>query len=245
MTDSPPEKPALEAHAEQVASLIFVADRSISIMQAAGEGAEAINATGLGDLFSSIHGALIDTAFLAIAKVFERPRPPYALWSLPALLSAIGENAERLPITDRAHGLTFLRELAPTSPISLTATDREITSALLRAMQAQLPDPSSTQLRPHDLALDALRQQRDKVIAHSEAIDHGTLLSASWQDLDNLLDLAKTHIDIIGRVFFRTVYMTDDKHYLLTDDAARAGMAMRRLLTKAGLRPPRHPSGAV
>jgi hypothetical protein len=82
------DKSPLEIHTERVASLVFVADRSIAILHAAGESADAINGAGLGDLFASIHGALVDTAFLAVAKIFERPGR-YALWSLPALLPEI------------------------------------------------------------------------------------------------------------------------------------------------------------
>lgn len=239
------QKSPLALHTERVASLVFVADRAISIVRAAGEGIDGINAANLGELFSSLHDALIDTVILAVAKIFERPTRRYPLWSLPSLLAEIETGAERLAIMDKPRAVSFLRELDPKCILDISAPDRDLTRALVAAMRGQLPDPESTEIRPQDLALDGLRQQRDKVIAHNEALDRGTLLSSSWQDVNGLLDLAKVHIGIVGWVFLNTVYMTDDRAYPLADDAARSGMAMRRLLTKAGLRAPRHPSGAV
>jgi hypothetical protein len=240
-----PAVAALEAHAEQVASLIFIADRAVSIHQATGEGADLINSRGFGDLFSALQGALIDNAILAVAKLFEWPTKKYPRWNLPALLFEIRDNAERLPIADRPHALAFLRDIGPAASVPEGATDREVTSVLVEAMLAQLPNPLAVDLRPHDLALKALREQRNKVIAHNQAIESGALLSTNWNDLNGLLHIAKHQLGTIGWTYLRIAYMLDNNDYLLTGDAARAGMAMRRLLTKAELRPPRHFTGLV
>jgi hypothetical protein len=229
--------PALALHTEQVASLIFVADRAVGVVKAAGESADAINAANLGDLFVSIHGAMLDLAVLAVAKLFERPSSRHRIWSLPALLSEIQAGAAHFEIVERSHAFAFIREHSHAAELALTLPDSELITVLAQTMQAQLPDLRSTEPRTHDLALDALRQQRDKVIAHNEAVDHGTLLSVSWQQLENLLRLAKNQVGAIGWIFLRAAYTTDDGSYVLSDDASRTGVAMRRLLTKAGLRP--------
>lgn len=233
------------SHAQHVASLIFVADRAIGVVEATGEGVDGINAANLGELFETLRDALVDTALLAVAKIFERAKPKYPLWSLPSLLTMIDECAGELPLLNRPRAIEFLHGQPLSSPTDDRSSDRVVIQALVQTMRAQLPDSASTDLRPHDLVLDALRQQRDKVIAHNEALDRGTLHSTSWHDLRELLDLARRQLGLIGWVFLNTVYMTDDGYYPLAGDATRSGMAMRRLLTKASLRAPRHWSGEV
>lgn len=236
---------SISEHAEHVASLIFVADRAISVVEAMGEGVDGINGANLGDLFGTVRDALVDSALLSVAKIFERATPRYPLWNLRSLLTEIHAKADDLNVLDRPRAIAFLDTHTPPSSIGSAAPDVAVTRALVEAMLAQLPDERATIVRPHDIALDALRQQRDKVIAHNEALDRGALLSATWQDLQALLGLAKEQLGLVGWVFLSTVYVTDDGHYVLADDAARCGMAMRRLLTKAGLRPARRPGGVV
>jgi hypothetical protein len=208
-----------------------------------GENADAINGANMGDLFGSIQHVLSDHVVLAVTKLFERPRRK--IWSFPSLLMKMEKRSDVLQICERPGTFDYLRMLGHVDGVPGDLSDSQLTRLLVGVMRAQQPTLDREALEPHDLILEALRQQRDKVIAHSEAIEEGALLTARWGEIDSLLNTAKLHLGLIGRAYLRTAYMDDSRDYLLTSDAERAGQAMRRLLTKADLRPARHFPGTI
>jgi hypothetical protein len=83
-------------------------------------------------------------------------------------------------------------------------------------------------------ALIEMKNVRDKAIAHSEAIHASRLKLPTYAKIDQLVDMAKKFVVVVGNGYLGINYEPDGK-YLYTSDAKRASRSLRRLLVKAGI----------
>jgi hypothetical protein len=220
---------------QRIAGHIFLADRALSILRAIGEASPRLNAEHFGDVFHSIQGALSDQVILSLAKLFEPPHRTYPILSLPTLVIAIEVNTTSLQIQDRTRTIGFLLAANPDGKWSHSTPDQDLTTALVAIMRDQQPNVHKKILAAHDKVLEALRAQRDKSIAHSEALDRALLPAATWAQLESLLATAKSHLGAVGWAYTNTAYTMDDGSYSLTSDAERGGIALRRVFRRAAL----------
>lgn len=86
----------------------------------------------------------------------------------------------------------------------------------------------ATSGRPLDEALARLKAVRDKRIAHHDRVSHSSLLIPGWPRLVNLIDGARSMVEMVADAYLRVGYN-------LANDAKDATQSLRRLLTRAGL----------
>ena len=85
----------------------------------------------------------------------------------------------------------------------------------------------------------ALRESRDKIIAHNEAVDRSTLQKPTWGEALSLVNYAKDFVSTIGYGYLSTIFGQDSQDYILTTPARRTSLALRRLLEAANIAPRR------
>ena len=83
--------------------------------------------------------------------------------------------------------------------------------------------------------LTKLREARDKVIAHNEAIDDSARRYATWGEAEELVDYAKNFVTLISFGFLNLCMGAGSKNYSPTYDARRSSFALLRLLKSTNL----------
>jgi hypothetical protein len=102
----------------------------------------------------------------------------------------------------------------------------EQTRAVVDALLSRLPHHTNC------AALNALKELRDKRIAHPERAKPEGLPTTSWSEALKLLDMPLEALGVCG-AYTSTAYVDDNGKYMMDADAARAGNATRRLLATA------------
>jgi hypothetical protein len=83
--------------------------------------------------------------------------------------------------------------------------------------------------------LTELRQSRDKVIAHNEAIERSVLQIPTWEGAISLVNHAKDFVSTIGLGYLNTHFGQGCSDYHLTNHAQRTSRSLRRLLEAANI----------
>jgi hypothetical protein len=83
------------------------------------------------------------------------------------------------------------------------------------------------------IPLSELRQSRDKVIAHNEAIERSALQIPTWGGAISLVNYAKDFVSTIGIGYLSTLFGQGSSNCYLTHDAKRTSRILRRLLEVA------------
>ncbi|MBL4614657.1 MAG: hypothetical protein JKY27_07275 [Magnetovibrio sp.] len=87
----------------------------------------------------------------------------------------------------------------------------------------------------HKEALRKLRMFRNKRLAHDELILDEDIDLPTWEEIDDLLKLAKELHAEMGLELVRIIYQVDDGSFTLSDDATRASRALEQLLNNSGV----------
>ena len=103
----------------------------------------------------------------------------------------------------------------------------ELTHAIVAHYRAALAKLS--------LPLKALRQSRNKIIAHNEAVERSTLQRPTWGGATSLVDYAKDFVSTIGFGYLSTDFGQGRHNYHLTYQAQRTSRSLRRLLDAANI----------
>ena len=217
---------------EGIATEIFWADQAFALTEEIGTYAEQINAANFGELFGSLQFALSDRHTLSIAKIFD-PVKRYPTRSIPATLAFLESNAELWRIPGRRRLLQMLVEAGSDDSHIVHLNDAELTYALVAHYRNTLPDPKRDNRL--SFSLDALRQTRDKVIVHNEAIDSSTLQGVTWGEATSLVNYAKEFVATVGDGYLNLFFGQGSEDYMLAHDARRASISIRRLLRVANI----------
>ena len=204
---------------------IFEAEQALSLVEACGQNTEALAARNLGELFGTIQGLAINQFVLSITTIYERPNGRYPNLSVLSVLNYIEEQADKLEIKE----LGLLRrglERLDIVPYALDEADseKEKNVLLARLLRECVPNIQET------LALNALKELRDKKIAHPEDINLESIQRTTWEEAEKLLAPMRDIVGIVGDAYLSTAYWDDDGDYLLSIDGSRVGRAMRRLI---------------
>jgi hypothetical protein len=149
-----------------IATEIFWADEAYALAQEIGKHAQALNANGFDALYGSLQVILSDRQSLSVTKIFDQPKK-YPTRSIPATLTFLKDHAElwRVPEQHKLH--ETLIEAGSDSTYVEQLSNAELTLAIVSHYEDTLARLS--------VPLSELRQSRDKVIAHNEAIERSAL----------------------------------------------------------------------
>jgi hypothetical protein len=83
--------------------------------------------------------------------------------------------------------------------------------------------------------LTALKTLRDKVVAHSEAVDLEELPKPTYADIDRVVALARGFVGAVAFAYLTVGYEDDSGSSSISFDAERATHSLRRLLERSGV----------
>ena len=165
---------------------------------------------------------------LAATRLFD-PERKYQTRSIPGTLNLLECHAAlwRVPkweplkeaLVKGSADASYLEQLS----------DEQLTHAVVKHFRTTLPDA------------DAVRQIRDKVIAHNERIERSALTSPTWKEALSLINYAKDFLITIGDGYLNILFGNDSSSYILTDEAKSPAVHLRRLLRAAGIGEGRQP----
>ena len=220
-----------------VAKEIFFADEAKSIAVAIGNHAEQLNKHGFGGLFYSLQLAYSDRQTLCVAKMFEAESHRYPTRTIPAILKLIEDHASLWSLPQR-HMLEGKLVSAGHERQQIQAADNASLSKLLASeLRRTMPKVERADLPGLSASLTKLREARDKVIAHNEAVNDSARRYATWGEVEELVAYAKNFVTLISFGFLNLHMGTDSESYDPTYDARRSSAALLRLLQSANLVP--------
>ena len=206
---------------------IFRMEQAFELLKRVGERAKDINNQRdgrYGKLFGIFQTALKTESILAAARVYDTRSPIYPTRCLRGVLQYLVDNNDDLPSIREPYQLVLsLQSMsAPTVLIETIEKEPEKFAPRFAAYVSSLLD---SPLRVD--ALDKLKTVRDKAFAHNEQA--ATISGPTWESLQDLINIAKSVVGIMGWAYFSTAYVVNGQ-YILSDDARRPTYALDELL---------------
>jgi len=217
-----------------LATEIFWADQTYALTEEIGRHAKQINAANFGELFGSLQMLLSERHTLSIVKIFD-PAKQYPTRSIPGTLALLERNAEVWKLSDRQKLQQVLVEAGSDSARVEGMTGAALTYAIVGYFMRTLPDPKQQSPDNLSLSLSTLRRSRDKAIAHNEAIELSELQTSTWGEATLLIDYAKDFVATVGSGYLGLLFGEGSKDYILSTDARRTSIILRRLLKATGV----------
>ncbi len=212
---------------------IFEAEQALALESLIGINAAAINEQKFGSLFGSLQVILAKCFILAVTRLYEKPNPRYQIRSVSEALKVLEKYAKEFDIKRKSIVIGKLEELGYDGGQLQKMSDVDLTLKIVQHFSENLPQSLISEAgMPR--ALNALKTIRDKAIAHREAIEVSGLKIPSYAKIDQLVDLAKKFIIIVGNGYLGINYEVDSR-FFHTSEAKRASRSLRRLLVKAGV----------
>jgi hypothetical protein len=178
-----------------IGTQIDLADQAYALAEEIGKYAEQINEASFGELFGALQIMLSDRQTLEATKLFD-PVKRYPTRSVPGTLEILERNAPLWRIPERWKLNEALAQGGADPSHLNQLSNEELTHAVVKHFRNTLPDA------------DTLRQNRDKVIAHNEAIPRSALKTPTWGEAVDLINYAKDFIITIGYGYLSTSWGT-------------------------------------
>ena len=218
-----------------IAKEIFIADEARSLCVEIGNYASQINTQGYGQLFGSLQVAYSDRQTLAVTKMFDPKSRKYPTRSIPAIINLIEKNASVWLLPQPQ----VLREILVSAGHDLqtimACSNTQLVIQVCRHFQSTLPQVERASACGLSLSLITLKEARDKVIAHNEAVAQSARTLATWGETEALVRYAKNFATVISFGFLNLHMGGDANTYRATADARMTSIAMKRLLQIANL----------
>ena len=177
-------------------------------------------------LFGYIQLVLAKDTILSINKIFERnPRNKFNLRSLYAAVKIINDNPHELKIENRVQLEEKLAIWGLDRKCLIAMTESELTTIVAKTLNDKMPSEDD---------IKEIKNIRDKRLAHNESIDEKKIFVPEWTKLDNLIELAKKILGIIGNHYLGTSYEMNGEYYL-SKDAAIPSQSLIKLFKEAGI----------
>lgn len=224
-----------EIVAKGIAIDIFQAEEALAIDELIGKEADRINTATFGAFFGSLQVILGRYLILAVNRIYEKDDPRYQIRSIPAAIKFLRHHAGELPIEQRPGLIRSLRRLDCEAPDLDTVSERDLTLLTANFFSERLPQSNIAGSGEPSEALLALKAARDKLIAHHEVVDPAQLPKATYGEIGELINYAKSFVSAVGFGYLSVVYESDDGDYFLSADAERATRCLRRVLEAAGV----------
>ena len=201
---------------------IYLAHEAHGIFRTIGERAPSATASTYQPMLVALQAYASAEFVLAVTRLLERERGKYELHSVHGVLMFLRDNAQVIRARQPLWIQQSMRRLGAWNEVP-HEPGREQTRAVVDALLSRLPHHTN------NAALNALKELRDKRIAHPERAKPEGLPTTSWSEALKLLDMPLEALGVCG-AYTSTAYVDDNGKYMMDADAARAGSATRRLL---------------
>jgi hypothetical protein len=217
---------------------IYLAERARELHRAVAEFAGPINRARYGNFFREIQNAAVGELVLIASRIFERSSAQYQVRSIPAAIDILAKNSPELVLVEPAASLVAFERAGIETRAFEGLDGEEFTRSLAATMSASCPRPDEKSASELSRSLHSLRANRDKTIAHNEAFDRESLPSASWHQLQQLLEYAKGAIGGLAMAYFGAAFFSEQGYHVAGADTEAASRELHRLLCAAGVIPP-------
>jgi|GEM_PF-3453530 len=215
-----------------IVSEIFWADEGKAFAVKIGEHATTLNPTQYGRLIGRLQTMASNEQTLAVAKIFDADKRTR---SIPNILTLIDDNIPVWQLKDRRALELFLMNEGRDEMILKSASDTDLILFTTGQYRRTLPHPDNASHCNLSAALKAVRESRNKVHAHNEAIDAAARTLPTWGGTESLVTYAKDFVRVIAMAFFARSFGQSTANYYLSQDARRTSQLFERLLKEAKL----------
>lgn len=204
---------------------IFLAHEAHGIFRTIGERTPNATASTYQPMLVALQSYASAEFVLAVTRLLERQGQRYELHSVHGVLMFLTDNASEIPVQEPQWLQQSMERLSlwrclPHEP------GPEQTRAVVDALVSRLPHHTNND------ALKALKDLRDKRIAHPERATPEGITTTTWEKALKLLEIPLEALAVCG-AYISTAYVDGSGEYMIHTDAARAGNATRRLLEAA------------
>jgi AbiU2 len=220
-----------------IAGEILWAEEAKAFIQKISDHSDAINAAQYGHLFGSLQTIMTDRLMLSVAKIYDRPDRRYPTRSIPAVLELIGTNASIWRLRHRSVLEKLLIDEGRNENLIRSTPDADLIGLVVGHYERSRPDENKASHCPLSAALMAVREARNKVLAHNEAVEQSARNRTTWRGLDDLIAYAKDFVCVISSGFTDSYYGEHSDDFLLSIDAGRLSRDLERLLKLSKLIP--------
>jgi hypothetical protein len=220
-----------------VAITVFQAEEALRLEELVGREAPRINAAGFGALFGSLQVILGRYIILTTAQLFEKPNQRYQIRSVPAAIKFLYDHADALVVEQRPALLRSLSQLGAPVKDFQEGPDPEVTRFVAQFFEEQVSRVDLDEASGEARALTALKTLRDKVVAHSEAVQLEDLPKPTYAEIDRVVALARSFVGAVAFGYLSVGYDDNSGSPSLSFDAQRATTSLRRLLERSGVLP--------
>lgn len=215
-----------------VVSEIMWADEAKILAAKIGDHAAAINPTEYGPLIGRLQTMASDQETLAVAKMFDADTRTR---SIPNILTLITDNIAIWQLQDRCPLEHFLMKNGCNNALFKSASDTDLILLTTARFHQTLPHPAKASHCNLSAALKAVRESRNKVHAHNEAIDAAVRTRPTWGGTESLVTYAKDFVCVIAMAFLGLSLGQSSANYYMSYDARRTAHLFERLLKEAKL----------
>jgi len=219
-----------------VAVDLFHADEALSLDMFVGQRADAINKAKFGAFFGSLQIILARNLILHVARIFEKPSNRYPTRSIPSAIEILKKHGDDLVIEQRPGLIAALARCGAPRDELKRLSDQELTNYLVSFFE-QCYSKTHPDGVANSQVLKTLKNLRDKVVAHPEAIRLEDIPKPIYQEIEGLIELARAFVAAVGFGYLSIAYEADDGHYFMAGDAKRSTTSLKRLLQAAGVLP--------
>lgn len=211
---------------------LYHLEEAISLNDYISNNATDINKATFGCFFGSLQIIIGRFLVLQTARIFEPINSRYTIRSINTAISILEKYATALNIEQRIGMIHSLVRCGCNADELTRLDDTGLTRYIAHYFKSILTESNPEGSSIAD-SLIAIKTLRDKTIAHPESVCTSTLPTATLEEVDVLVRLAKQFVGIIGWGYLSIAYEDESGHYYMTSDAKRSTSCLQRLLVKA------------
>lgn len=188
------EKPNLDDYLKYFGFNLYELDECVILIESIAKHSSELNKTGYKLAFGSIQSILYIHSMLNLSKLFDKPNAKYPTVSILSIISILKSPDLHTP-GNVQKCLSMMKEYKITIP----ENDIQSIDLLIKHFTLLVEEKAGI--------IDKIKKNRDKVIAHNEAIELKDLDSITWGELLELKSLAEEFNNCIGYCFCGKTYI--------------------------------------
>ena len=192
---------AIDIARNRILADIYMAHNAIAVYVAISEHGTILRTSPFARTLGSMQIHALGTFILSICKIFESPSTQHPNYSIPTALNILNNyaNDEEAGFTYCAKLDDFIRlEIDPGFSFSNANQERCKRTLLLDYFYERYPRKPLREKNDLDAALDGLKVQRDRRVAHNEDVEISSMTKVDLDGVSKLLAFAKTFVNIVG-----------------------------------------------